>query len=80
MHRIAFAAALLVGSLVTIPAFAADPLAVDLWPGKVPGDIGIKGQEASRIHQSPLFGPTRLITNVTRPTLTIYRPAGPTTT
>ena len=59
----------------TIPAFAAEPLVVDLWPGKVPGDVGIKGQETSRIHQSPLVGPTKLITNVTKPTLTIYRPA-----
>jgi acetyl esterase/lipase len=75
MHRIAFALSLLLGGIVTIPAFAADPLVVDLWPGKTPGDVGIKGQETSRIHQSPLVGPTRLITNVTRPTLTIYRPA-----
>ena len=74
MHRIAFAAALLASFFVIMPAFAADPLVVNLWPGKVPGDIGIKGQETSRIHQSPLVGPTKLITNVVRPTLTIYRP------
>ena len=43
--------------------------------GQVAGDVGIKGQETSRIHQSPLVGPTKLITNVTRPTLTVYRPA-----
>ena len=55
-------------------AVASEPLVIELWPGKVPGDIGIKGQETSRIHQSPLVGPTRLITNVTKPTLTIYRP------
>ena len=61
---------------MAIPALAAEPLVVDLWPGKTPGDIGIKGQETSRIHQSPLVGPTKLITNVTKPTLTIYRPAG----
>ena len=74
MHRIAVAVSLLMGSLATIPVSAAEPLVVDLWPGKVPGDVGIKGEETSRIHQSPLVGPTRLITNVTRPTLTIYRP------
>ena len=74
MHRIAVAVSLLVGLLVTIPARAAEPLVVDLWPGKTPGDVGIKGQESSRIHPSPLVGPTRLITNVTRPTLTIYQP------
>jgi acetyl esterase/lipase len=75
VHRIALAASLLVGWLLTIPASATEPLVVDLWPGKAPGDVGINGQETSRIHPSPLVGPTRLVTNVTRPTLTIYRPA-----
>jgi len=75
VHRIAFAVSLLVGLLVTIPAFAAEPLVIDLWPGKTPGDVGIDGQEKFRIYQSPLVGPTRLITNVTKPTLTIYQPA-----
>jgi acetyl esterase/lipase len=75
MDRIACVLSLLLGGLVTNPSFAAEPLVVDVWPGKTPGDVGIKGQETSRIHQSPLVGPTRLITNVTRPTLTIYSPA-----
>jgi len=66
---------LLVGLFVTVPAFAAQPLVVELWPGKTPGDVGISGQETSRIHQSPIVGPTKLITNVTKPTLTIYQPA-----
>jgi acetyl esterase/lipase len=67
-------ASLVFGWLLTIPAFAEEPLVIDLWPGKTPGDVGISGQESSRIHQSPLVGPTRLVTNVTKPTLTIYRP------
>jgi acetyl esterase/lipase len=66
-------------SVVAICAFgtarAAEPIVVDLWPGKTPGDIGIKGEEYSRVHDSPLVGPTKLIRNVTRPTLTIYRPS-----
>jgi acetyl esterase/lipase len=53
----------------------ADPVVVDLWPGKAPGDIGIRGEEYSRIHDSPLVGPTKLIRNVTKPTLTVYRPS-----
>src|SRR5262249_18200646 len=77
MNRTVLAISLFIilGSLPARPGFAADPLMVDLWPGKVPGDIGISGQETSRIHQSPLVGPTKLITNVTRPTLSIYQPA-----
>ncbi len=73
MRRIASAASLLIGLFVTVPAFAAEPLVVDLWPGKTPGDVGIKGQEISRLRQSPLVGPTKVITNVTKPTLTVYR-------
>jgi acetyl esterase/lipase len=71
----AYALSLLVGLFVTMPALAAEPLVVDLWPGKTPADVGIKGQETSRIHQSALVGPTKLITNVTTPTLTIYKAA-----
>ena len=74
MPRNALAATLLAGLLVTVPAAAAEPLVVDLWPGKSPGDVGIDRQETSRIHQSPLVGPTRLITGVSKPTLTIYLP------
>jgi acetyl esterase/lipase len=74
MNRIAITITLLTGSLGTIHASASEPQVVDLWPGEVPGDAGIRGEETSRIHDSPIVGPTRLITNVTRPTLTIYRP------
>ncbi len=69
----AFSLLLLIGSFLTIPAFAAEPLVLDLWPGKTPGDVGIKGEETSKIRQSPLVGPTKIITNVTKPTLTVYR-------
>src|SRR3954470_892561 len=74
VYRISLAIALVVGSSLAIPASGAKPIVVNLWPGKTPGDVGIKGQETSRIHQSPLVGPTKLITNVTKPTLTIYQP------
>lgn len=73
MSRTRCAALLLVWWIATFPALASEPLVVDLWPGPTPGDVGIKGRETSRIHQSPLVGPTRLITNVSTPTLTIYR-------
>jgi acetyl esterase/lipase len=75
MYRIACTVSLLAGVFMAIPTHAAEPLVVELWPGKTPGDIGINGRETSRIHQSPLVGPTKLITNVSKPTLTIYQPA-----
>jgi acetyl esterase/lipase len=74
---------------VALCCFAADPglaaenpLVVDLWPGKVPGDdaatIG-----AEKFIQLMVRGkayevggkPTKWLTNVTKPTLTVYRPA-----
>jgi acetyl esterase/lipase len=75
VHRIILVVSMLAGLSATVPALGAEPLVVELWPGKTPGDAGIKGQETRRIHQSPLVGPTKLITNVTKPTLTIYQPA-----
>ena len=63
------------------PLVAAEhPLVVELWPGKVPEETGNIGPEKS--HMSPkldrkqveVTGPTRLVTNVSRPTITIYRP------
>jgi acetyl esterase/lipase len=51
-----------------------DPKVVQLWPGKPPGDIGISAPETNRIYVSPEVGPSRIITNVSQPTLTIYSP------
>ena len=56
-------------------AIAAEPIVVDVWPGKTPDDIGISREEKSRIHDTRYVGPTKLVTNVTKPTLTIYSPA-----
>jgi acetyl esterase/lipase len=54
---------------------------VDLWPGKPPDEPGTIGAEYVRMppkldrKQVEVTEPTRLVTNVTKPTLTIYRPA-----
>lgn len=75
MQRIPTVIPLFLAVLANVATLAAEPLIVDLWPGKVPGDVGISGQENSRMYESPLIGaPTKLITNVTTPTLTIYSP------
>jgi acetyl esterase/lipase len=62
-------------------ALAGDPVVVDLWPaGKVPDEPGTIGAEYVRMSpggerkQTETTEPTRLITNVTRPTITIHRP------
>lgn len=62
-----------------IPAIDADPLVLDLWPAKPPGDAGIAGEERffqlmpdGKIHE--VGGrPTTWKTNVTRPQILVYR-------
>ena len=62
-------------------ARADNPQVVEIWPGKVPdenGDIGaeyVRMSPMSERKQVEVTEPTRLVTNVTQPTLTIYRPA-----
>ena len=75
MHRSAAIAVVLL-SLGAAPS--ADPAIVDLWPGKPPDDAGIPGVERS--FQLEVKGkpyevggrPTKWLTNVSAPTLTIY--------
>ena len=75
MKTLPIALSFLVSASLACTALAADPLVVDLWPGKTPGDVGIKGEEHSKIYQSPILGgPTKLITDVTKPSLAIYLP------
>lgn len=63
------------------PARAPD-IVVDVWPGVPPEEPGTIGPE--KVHMSPtnftrkdveVTQSTRLVTNVTRPTLSLYRPA-----
>lgn len=76
-----YAASYLALFVCLAPLRAADePLVVDLWPGKVPDEPGTIGAEyvrmspASERKQVEVFEPTRLVTNVTKPTISIYRP------
>jgi acetyl esterase/lipase len=57
------------------------PLVVDLWPGKPPDEAGDIGPEKVLLSpkldakQVEVTEPTRMVTNVTHPTITVYRPA-----
>ncbi len=82
MMRFAPIVSLILAICLTGSAVAADtPQVVQLWPGKAPEEPGNIGPE--KVHMSKpvdrkqveITEPTRLITNVTNPTLTIYRPA-----
>jgi acetyl esterase/lipase len=74
MHPLAFALC----STLSLVALADEPMVLELWPGKVPGDVGISGEE--RFFQLQVNGkpyevggkPTKWLTNVTKPSLTVY--------
>jgi acetyl esterase/lipase len=67
---------LLVGLLLVCPIQGAEERPVlPVWPGAVPGDDGTKGPERVR---APSEAPTKdaqWITGVTKPTITVFRPA-----
>lgn len=66
---------------VAMQAAAAEPVVVDVWPGIPPEEMGGIGDE--KVVMSPVLDriqvevteSTRMLSNVTRPTLSIYRPA-----
>src|SRR6478736_9240271 len=57
------------------------PAVVELWSGKVPDEAGDIGAEYVRMSpkldrkQVEVTESTRMVTNVTKPTITVYRPA-----
>lgn len=59
---------------------ADSPQVVEIWPGAAPEEPGTIGAETTRMSPSldrkqvEVTEPTKLVTNVTKPTLTIYRP------
>jgi acetyl esterase/lipase len=81
MQRSAATLSLLLGLLATGTVAAQQSLVIPVWPGKPADDAGIVGDE--KFIELTVGGkpyhvggkPTRWLTNVTRPTLTVYRPA-----
>jgi len=81
MMRTATIALLLLGFSLSRAEPAADPPeVVALWPGPAPGDAGIAGEE--RFFEFKVGGkpylvagrPTKWLTNVSKPTITVFRP------
>jgi acetyl esterase/lipase len=56
-------------ALSVLPSRAADPLIVDLWPGKAPGETSDAGEEKTTKKSDHVE-----VTNIVKPTLLIYRP------
>src|SRR5262245_21161378 len=67
--------ALVVSIALTAFTQAADPpVVLDVWPGKAPGEKGEVGEEKV-LENKPGEKPVKRVTNVTKPTITIIRPA-----
>ncbi len=64
----------IVALLTSCCATATPPIVFDLWPAKPPGDMPTRGAEKTFIRTSTIYGTNVLITNVTKPTLTVYLP------
>jgi acetyl esterase/lipase len=82
MKQIAATVFLIACMCLAWPAAGADkPRVVEVWPGKAPDEPGTIGAEKFLMSprltrkQVEVTEPTQLVTNVTKPTLTIYRPA-----
>jgi acetyl esterase/lipase len=82
MKNIASIVVLAGGMWLSTPADGADkPLVVPVWPGKAPEETGKIGPEKLLLSprldrkQVEVTEPTWMVTNVTRPTLTVFRPA-----
>lgn len=58
----------------TTPILAAEPLTMDVWPGEVPGEVGDVGEEQVQPPRDNAK-PVKRLTNVTKPTIAVYRPA-----
>lgn len=69
------ACAVLLGLFSSIAIAAETPLVIDVWPAAVPGEPSGVGEETSIVGKPEEKGSVTRVGNVTKPTLTIYRPA-----
>ena len=66
--------ALAIGAAIPAPSRADDapkPTVLDVWPGPAPGEAGTVGEEK----ETRKDGKVTSLTNVSKPTLSVYRPA-----
>lgn len=64
---------LLLLATLTSPIIAAEPFTLSVWPGKVPGETGDIGEEKFQPPRAK-GKPVKRLSNVTKPTITVYRP------
>ncbi len=74
MKKLASAVLFYAALFLSRTAWGADPIVLDLWPGKPPGDLPVGGAEKSYVRTSPIYATATITTNVTKPTITVYLP------
>lgn len=75
MNRYRSVAVVFALSIAGLGRAADEPLVLPVWPGKTVGDFGSIGPERVRApHEAPTKD-AKWITNVTKPTVTVFRPA-----
>jgi len=74
MRTLSIAIALLLPSWASVAPAGNNPLVLDVWPGTAPGEKGNIGREQWQPPQKEPK-PIKRLTNVTRPTISVYRPA-----
>jgi acetyl esterase/lipase len=73
--RYPFAASVVLGLVVAAAAQAQGPPTLDVWPGKPPGETEKVGPEQTTIDKRKDGSTVKIVKGVTRPTITVYRPA-----
>jgi acetyl esterase/lipase len=71
--RLSLVGAILLAGYCLSASAAEKPLVLDLWPGKVPGETGQIGEEKT-LEQKPKEKPIIRLTNITKPTISVFRP------
>jgi acetyl esterase/lipase len=74
MRNLVITSAVMLWGNTMVAAIAAEPtLVLDVWPGKPPGETGSIGPEKV-VDQKPGDKPIKILTNITQPTLSVFRP------
>jgi acetyl esterase/lipase len=73
MTRFTIAAFLFLGWFSLGARAAEKPITLDIWPGKAPGETADIGEEKI-LEQKPNEKKVKRVTNVSKPTITIFRP------
>jgi acetyl esterase/lipase len=81
MRCVVMSCVMVIVGLACLCAESSEPQVVEIWPGTPPDEPGTIGAETTRMSpkserkQVEVFEPTLLVTNVTKPTISIHRPA-----